>query len=87
MASERFLRHFGLQLRARLFPEVVLREVVRIEVVHIFNDLLVYAQVMEYLSPSAKVNLNAVEHILDQVRQSLARILLLVQILHAPTTI
>ena len=42
---------------------------------------------MENLPSPGKVDLDTAKHILYQMRQSVTRVLLLIQILHAPATI
>ena len=70
-------------LLADLVPKAVLFEVLLIEVLHVRLVHLVLAQVIEDLLASIEIGLHSVIDVLDQVRQSVALICLVVQIFHS----
>ena len=76
-------RDIWLQTWAGLLPEVIFREVIRIETLQVLPVELIHAQVIEYLPPPAKIDLHSAENILNQVREGISRILLVVQIFHS----
>ena len=82
-----FCRLDRFEARTCLVPKIVSCEVIVIEVAHILLVTLVHAKMMENLTPPGQVDLDSSEHVLDQVGEGVARILLLIQILHAPATI
>lgn len=69
-------------LLSSVLPKVISLEVLVIEVLDLSFIHFVFTQVHENLLSSIQIDLHAVEDVLDQVRQGVPRVLLIVQVLH-----